>query len=164
MSKVTVKMDRAREMRDNGITKVETYREAVPLIFDLKEAARNSREFAHQLDQLAANLADGAAAYAIDHPKALDEPGLREEKDGIKSGFVEIGNQRYKLTISADDPKRKSGGTFTKSFLAGLPPEWVKTRLELYVSGMKDATEEELAKHDLERPTKRVWSIPEKVR
>ena len=164
MSKATELKKKGAELLEDGVTNLAKYKVAVPLIFDLAEAARNARDFARQLDDLAANLSDGAAAYAIDHPTALNVSVMCEAKDGITSGIAEIDGQQYRLTISRDAPKRISGGTLTQRFLEGLPSDWVKSKLGIHVTGMKDATEEELAKYDLHREMKRVWSVIEEVR
>ena len=119
---------------------------------------RKSRELIKKLSDLAGELSDSAAAYAIDHKSALDEP-LADAKDGIKSGVAVVGDVRYRLTISQGAPKRISGGTLTQGFLAELPKAWTKQKLALHVSGMKNATAEELAEHDLQRETVRAWSV-----
>ena len=159
MSKATEVKKRGEALLENGIANMEQYREAVPLIFALNEAAAGARAFAKALSDNAAELSDLAAAYAIDHKTALDEP-LAEAKDGIKSGTVTIDETLYRLTISQGAPKRISGGSLTQSFLAGLPKAWTKTKLAPYVTGMKNATADELAEHDLQREVARVWSVP----
>ena len=158
MSKATEVKKRGEALLENGIANMEQYREAVPLIFALNEAAAGARAFAKALSDNAAELSDLAAAYAIDHKTALDEP-LAEAKDGIKSGVALIGDTKYRLTISQGAPKRISGGTLTQGFLSELPKAWTKQKLALHVTGMKNATAEELAEHDLQRETVRAWSL-----
>ena len=158
MSKATETKKKADALLESGVCNLEQYREAVPLVFDLAEAAANARAFAKVLSDLAGELSDSAAAYAIDHKSALDEP-LADAKDGIKSGVALIGDTKYRLTISQGAPKRISGGTLTQGFLSELPKAWTKQKLALHVTGMKNATAEELAEHDLQRETVRAWSI-----
>lgn len=147
---------------ENGVNTKESYLEAVPAIFEMDEAIKSAKEWVAKLVELRETLSEKAATYAIDHVTALDEP-LAEVKTGIQSGTVDIDGETYRLTISNGDAKRISGGSFTQKFLAGLPDGWTKTKLALVQSALSGATAEDLAKHDMYRPVKRVWSIPEAV-
>jgi hypothetical protein len=142
---------------DSGVQRMESYRAAVPLVFALRGAAATVKQFAKALDESAAELSRQAAAYAEEHPTALDTP-LAEVKDGVLNGTVEIGGTTYRLTISPDRIKRLDGGNMTQQFLAGLPDGWTKSKLALVEGAFKGVDAEEMAKHDLRREIKREWS------
>ena len=151
---------RAQEMIDAKIRTKSNLFDAVPLVFDLRRAAAEQRKWAKELDALADELGEQATAYVADHVKALDEP-LAEFRGNIENGTVEIGGVIYRLTVSADAPKRSDGGTLNQDFLKRLPEGWTKECLKLLVSALKDVTDGELAKHGLHRDRKHVWSIVE---
>ena len=143
---------------EGGVQRMESYRAAVPLVFALKGAAATVKQFAKALDDSASELSRQAAAYAEDHPTALDTP-LAEVKDGVLNGTVEIDGTTYRLTISPDKIKRLDGGSLTQQFLKGLPEDWTKAKLTLVDGAFKGVGAEELARHDLCRETKREWSV-----
>ena len=143
---------------ENGVQRMESYRAAVPLVFALRGAAATVKQFAKALDDSANELSRQAAAYAEDHPTALDTP-LAEVKDGVLNGTVEIDGTTYRLTISPDKIKRLDGGSLTQQFLKGLPEGWTKAKLTLVDGAFKGLGAEELARHDLCRETKREWSV-----
>ena len=143
---------------DGGVQRMESYRAAVPLVFALRGAAATVKQFAKALDDSANELSRQAAAYAEEHPTALDTP-LAEARDGVLNGTVEIGGVTYRLTVSPDKIKRLDGGNMTQSFLAGLPEGWTSSRLALVEGAFKGLGAEELARHDLRRETKREWSV-----
>ena len=143
---------------EGGVQRMESYRAAVPLVFALRGAAATVKQFAKALDDSANELSRQAAAYAEDHPTALDTP-LAEVKDGVLNGTVEIDGTTYRLTVSPDKIKRLDGGSLTQQFLKGLPEGWTKAKLTLVDGAFKGLGAEELAKHDLCREIKREWSV-----
>ena len=144
---------------EDGVSTKEQYLRAVPMIFEMRNAIKSAKEWLAILNERHNQLSELAAGYAIDHAKALDEP-LATVKDGIESGTVEIGGETYRLTISPDAPKRISGGNLTQGFLADLPKDWVKTKLVLHQGALEGTSPDELARYDLKRDMKRVWSVP----
>ena len=72
---------------DSGVQRMESYRAAVPLVFALRGAAATVKQFAKALDDSANELSRQAAAYAEEHPTALDTP-LAEARDGVLNGTV----------------------------------------------------------------------------
>lgn len=148
----------ADSLLEQGITTKEAYRQAVPLVFDLEDAIKETRKWIAMLNDCLKQLSEGAATYAIDHATALDEP-LSAEKDGIQSGSVEIDGETYRLTLSLGDPTRMSGGNLTQDFLKGLPKSWVGSKLTLKQGALSGTSPEQLAKYDLKRDMKRVWSL-----
>ena len=143
---------------EGGVQRMESYRAAVPLVFALRGAAATVKQFAKALDDSVNELSRQAAAYAEDHPTALDTP-LAEVKDGVLNGTVEIDGTTYRLTVSPDKIKRLDGGSLTQQFLKGLPEGWTKAKLTLVDGAFKGLGAEELARHDLCRETKREWSV-----
>lgn len=148
----------ADALLESGIANQTAYRTAVPLLFNLRAAAATVKAFAKALESAADELGDKAAAYAVDHVSAFDEP-LAEVKDGIRSGVVSIDEVTYRLTISPDAVKRLSGDNLTQGFLRTLPKGWTNSKLTLAVSELADVPAEKLAENDLYRAMKRVWSF-----
>ena len=143
---------------EGGVQRMESYRAAVPLVFALRGAAATVKQFAKALDDSASELSRQAAAYAEDHPTALDTP-LAEARDGVRNGTVEIDGVTYRLTVSPDKIKRLDGGNLTQKFLEGLPEDWTSSKLTLREGAFKGLDAEELARHDLRREMKREWSV-----
>ena len=59
---------------EGGVKKMEQYRSAVPTLFEMDEAIANAKDWVKKLVESRNALSESAAAYAIDHPTALDEP------------------------------------------------------------------------------------------
>ena len=57
--------------------------------------------------------------------------------------------------------KRMNGDNITSEFLRGLPQDWLKEKPELDTTAINrlGVSGEELFKHGLYRPEKRVWSV-----
>ena len=144
---------------ETGVNTKEQYRRAVPLIFEMLKAIKGAKEWLAVLTDRLEKLSDLSAAYAIDHKNGLDSP-LSTDKDGIESGAVEIDGVVYRLTLSLDRPERISGGNMTQDFLAKLPKGFAASKLALKVSALEGMSPDELARYDLKRDIKRVWSIP----
>lgn len=149
------------ELIDQGISTREQYMSAVPLIFEMRKAVKGAKDWLAILVDREKQLSELAAGYAIDHKTALDEP-LSTDKDGIESGSVEIDGEDYRLTLSLGHAERISGGNLTQQFLKGLPKGWTTSKLELVQGALAGTSPDELARYDLKRDTKRVWSISAK--
>lgn len=152
----------ADALLEQGITTKEQYRQAVPMIFAMQKAVKSAKEWLAVLNDRLKALSEGAATYAVDHASALDEP-LSPDKDGIESGSVEIDGETYRLTLSLDAPTRISGGNFTQGYLADLPKGFTASKLTLKASALAGMSPDELARYDLKRDIKRVWSIPDRA-
>ena len=152
--------ERADLLTMNGITTRETYFEALPLLFSIRQAAASIKAFAKALEASAETLSEGAAAYAKDHTTALDEP-LHEAAKGKTVGTVVIGTNRYTLTLTDGPLKRESGDNLTEDFLKGLPKGWTKIKHELDVTSInqQDVDKDDLFKHGLIRTEKRAWTM-----
>ena len=160
------KMKTAKELRKEAeaiilgkVTNREQYELALKMVFETLERAKLLTDAAKAFKHQAERIGELAAAYAQEHETALDEP-LHEEKDGIMSGAVAIEGVTYRLTLTRDKLKRISGANMTADFLAKLPKAWTKEKRELDTTAINEAevTDAELAKHDLVRPGKAVWS------
>ena len=148
----------AEALLEQGVGTKEAYKAALPLLFEVRDAAANASNFAKLLKCLADELSEKAAAYAIDHPTAFTEP-LSDYREGMQRGVFESDDGvNYALTISKGDVKRVTGGNLTQAFLAGLPKGWTKPKLEANKDAIKKETADELAKHDLYCEPKRTWS------
>lgn len=147
------------ELLEQGVRTKDQYLKAVPMLFEMKNAIKGAKDWLEVLNDRYRELSESAATYAIDHATALDRP-LSAAKDGIESGEVDIGGGTYRLTLSLDAPKRISGGNLTQGFLEGLPQEFTQKKLSLLTSALEGMSPDELARYDLKRDVKRVWSIP----
>ena len=152
----------ADELLESGVGTKEQYARSVPLIFQMRDAVKKTKDWLAALNATLDSLSEAAATYAIDHATALDEP-LSTEKDGIESGAVTIDGKTYRLTLSLDMPMRISGGNLTQSFLKGLPKKWVGSKLSLATSALAGTSPDELARYDLKRDVLRGWSVPESI-
>ena len=146
------------ELLDQGVTSKEKFRAALPMMSELRASIASTKEWLVLLQGREKLLSEAAATYAVDHATALDQP-LAPVKDGIESGSITIDGVEYGLTLSLDKAKRLSGGNFTKSFLEGLPKEFTASELKLVQSSLAGLSADELARYDLKRDLKRVWSI-----
>ena len=165
------KMKTAKELRKEAeaiilgkVTNRESYELALKMVFETLERAKLLTDAAKAFKRQAERIGELAAAYAQEHETALDEP-LHEEKDGIMSGAVTVEGVTYRLTLTRDKLKRISGANMTAEFLAKLPKAWTKEKRELDTTAINEAevTDAELAKHDLVRPGKAVWSRKEEA-
>ena len=147
-------------LENGGVGTRERFMQALPLLFSLREAAAGLAAFSKALNASADALSEGAAAYAKDHAKALDEP-LHEVAKGKTAGSVEIGTNRYTLTLTDGPLKRVTGDNMTESFLARLPGTWIKSKPVLDVTAINKlgVSEEILFKHGLIRAEKRAWTM-----
>ena len=153
----------AEALLEQGIGTKDAYKAALPLLFQVRDAAANASAFGKLLKGLAEEISEKAAAYAIDHPTALTTP-LSDYREGMQRGVFETdGGVNYALTISKGDVKRVTGGNLTQEFLAGLPKGWTKQKLEANKDAMKKESAEELAKHDLYCVPKPSWSLIEEA-
>ena len=149
----------AEAMLEQGVGTKEAYKAALPLLFEVRDAAANAFAFAKLLKGLSDELSEKAAAYAIDHPTAFTVP-LSDYREGMHRGVLETdGGANYALTISKGDVKRVTGGNLTQEFLGGLPKGWTKLKLEANKDAIKKESADELAKHDLYCEPKRTWSL-----
>ena len=63
----------------------------------------------------------------------------------------------------SDKTQSISGANFTQDFLKRLPEAWCKSSLKLNVGALADVDEKTLAKHDIKRDVKGVWSPVERA-
>ena len=160
--KVQDLIDNAGSIIENGVENRAQFDEAMTLYGDLVREAARAVAASKLLGELVKGLGALTAEYAIGHKAVFTEP-LTEIKDGVKNGIVEVGETQYRLTVSLGDPKRISGSNMTQDFLKRLPEAWCKSSLKLNVGALADVDEKTLAKHDIKRDEKGVWSLVERA-
>lgn len=144
---------------DAGIDKREAYLKALPLMFEMREAAVCLKGFAKSLEERADALSEQTAAYAKEHVTALDEP-LHEVSGGKECGSIAWKDDVFTLTLTKGPIKRASGDNMTADFLNGLPKSWIKNKPALDVQGINrlGVDDKELFDHGLLRSEKREWT------
>jgi hypothetical protein len=160
--KVADLIDNAGSIVQNGVENRAQFDEAMSLYGELVCQAAKAAAASKLLVELVKGIGALTAEYAIGHKAVFTEP-LTEIKDGVKNGIVEVGETQYRLTVSLGDPKRISGSNMTQDFLKRLPETWCKSSLKLNVGALADVDEKTLAKHDIKRDEKGVWSLVERA-
>ena len=160
--KVQELIDNAGSIVENGVENRAQFDEAMSLYGELVCQAAKAAAAEKLLGGLVKALGALTAEYAISHKTVFTEP-LTEIKDGVRNGVVDVSGKQYRLTVSLGDPKRISGANFTQDFLKRLPEAWCKSSLKLNVGALADVDEKTLAKHDIKRDEKGVWSPVERA-
>ena len=155
-------IDNVRSIIENGVENRAQFDEAMSLYGELVREAARAVSAEKLLTELVKGLGTLAAEYAIDHKTVFTEP-LTEFKDGVRNGMVEVDGKQYRLTVSLGKPKRISGANFTQDFLKRLPESWCSSSLSLNVGAIADIDEKTLAKHDIKRDQRGVWSLAERA-
>ena len=145
-----------------NVTDRGSYETALRLYQETLCRAKLLGDAANVLKKQAARIGELAAQYAESHTTALSEP-LAEIRAGIRSGSVTLDGIPFRLTLSKGDVCRISGDSMSQKFLKGLPEEWVRQKLELDKTALKDESAAKLRKHDLHRPDKAAWTVGEEM-
>ena len=166
MAKPNKKPSQLREeceaLLETGITCRDDYLDALKHLGALRVAIASLKSFVKNLTECEQRLSESAAAYAVDHKTAVDGgKGLTEIKPNIYRGQLTLDHRVYSLTVSPGPIKRMNGDNITSEFLRGLPQDWLKEKPELDTTAINrlGVSGEELFKHGLYRPEKRVWSV-----
>lgn len=160
--KVQDLIDKAGSIISNGVENRAQFDEAMGLYGELVSQAAKAAAAPKLLGELVIGIGELTAEYAIGHKSVFTEP-LTEIKDGVRNGVVDVAGTQYRLTVSLGVPKRVSGANMTQGFLERLPEAWCTKSLKLNVGALADVDERTLAKHDLVRPEKGVWSHVERA-
>lgn len=160
--KVQELIDNAGSIVENGVENRAQFDEAMSLYGELVCQAAKAAAASKLLGELVRGVGALTAEYAFSHKTVFTEP-LTEIKDGVRNGVVDVSGKQYRLTVSLGDPKRISGANFTQDFLKRLPEAWCKSSLKLNVGALADVDEKTLAKHDIKRDEKGVWSPVERA-
>jgi len=159
MSKITLKSMREEldALLDGRINSREALKSAVPRLVTFTEAIKTFRKTLSDCAKVTARLSEACTTYALNHPNCFDN-GLVEVREGVQAGDLTIDETTYHFVPKLDTPKREDGNALSQQFLASLPADWQKTKIELDAA---DATGEELAAHGLIRKVFGVWSAKE---
>ena len=150
----------AQAIIDNGgVTKRETFDAAIPVIIELNEKISGINKLLKASRETLKALNESASAYALDHIKSVFGE-LSERADGSKNGDVAIGDKSYHFVLGRGKFERTENAQISQKFLAELPTEWTKSKLELDATAIKDSgvSDDELAEAGLMRPETYSWT------
>ena len=130
----------------------------IPLIAQLRSAISDQRSFVETLVENANIIEKKCAEYADNHSTFIE---MSEERSGQRGGEIVIDGDVYRYSVSPGELKRKGGGILTQEYLKALPKNWVKTKLELDRTAIKQekVDKKTLEEYGLIRPTKKTWSL-----
>ena len=140
-----------------GVKNRAAFREAIPLLVVLQERIKKIAASLGEMKKLQASLNESVCDYADENSSAFDS--IREVKDESDVSLIVIDGVQYAYKRGWNGIERASGSNKTGDFLAKLPKEWVRTKLELDISEIcrLDVKDEVLLKHDLTWCAKRTW-------
>ena len=152
----------ALSILNKGIETSIDCEEAIKACMKLEKIASALRYAAKSYSGLDSSLRFKAAEYAEKHTRFIN---LKEIRDGVSSGcrFID-GCGDVVLTLTKGSISRDNGEAMTQTFLAKLPKEWVKTKLELDTTGIErlGVDEKVLKKHGLVYKRNPTWSVANK--
>ena len=152
----------ALSILNKGIETSIDCEEAIKACLKLEKIASALRYAAKSYSGLDSSLRFKAAEYAEKHKRFIN---LKEIRDGVSSGrrFID-GCGDVTLTLANGSISRVDGEAMTQSFLAKLPKEWVKTKLELDTTGIErlGVDEKVLKKRGLVYERNPTWSVADK--
>ena len=151
--------EEAIEMLAYGIKTQMSCDEALKFYFRLQKICSVLFYAARRYGKTAAALEAAAGKYAGSHPKYIN---LFDFSEGMRRGRRETNFGKVRLSVSEGTVKRKEGD-LTADFLAGLPKDWTKPKLELDLTAINrlGITDKVLAKNGLIRVPNYTWSIEE---
>ena len=161
MKKIKELRKDAEEALAAGVANREQLRAAVPALVALQDAERSLQLRLKETAAVIDALSKACSKYAHEHPEYVFDQSFSVSPIGVESGDLVVDGRTFHFSHGFDgyehaDPSQKK----TQDFLASLPKGWTKTRLDLNTTGINktNPTDEELAKHNLARKVKEVWT------
>ena len=165
MNKETIKelRERADEMITAGIANKDALFAALPLLTELQAKAESARRNLAASVKTLTTLSELCSRYALAHESVFEKRRLVANQQGVMTGDVILEDATYHFASGYDGYVRSSPEKLTQDFLATLPENWRKQKLELSTSGINEEapSEEELARHGLAPKVRNVWSLVE---
>ena len=162
MNKETIKelRERADEMISAGIANKDALFAALPVLTELQAKAESAKKNLAASVKTLAQLSELCSRYALAHESVFAKRRLVANQQGVRTGDIALDEATYHFSSGYDGYVRSTPDKLTQDFLASLPENWRKQKLELSTSGInEDAPSEKLlARHGLMPKVKNVWS------
>lgn len=160
----TMTLKRLRENVENtlaeGIVNKEQLIRALPALVALQDALKFAKKHYDETKAIAAQLSDACAKYASEHHDYVFGESFLITPTGAETGDVAIDGRTYHYSRGYDGYMRDSSAeTMSQAFLSGLPPEWIRTKMEIDSTAVRKlgVTEATLAEYGLRRKPKIIW-------
>ena len=165
MNKETIKelRERAEEMISAGIANKDALFAALPVLTALQAKAEFAKRGLASSVKTLTMLSELCSRYALAHESVFEKKRLVTNQLGVKTGDVVLGDATYHFASGYDGYVRNTPDKLTQDFLATLPENWRKQKIELSTSGINEdaPSDEELAKRGLAPKVRNVWSLVE---
>ena len=163
MNKETIKelRERADEMITAGIANKDALLAALPVLTELQAKAEFAKRSLAASVKTLTQLSELCSRYALAHESVFVKRRLVANQQGVRTGDVVIDEATYHFASGYDGYVRNTPDKLTQDFLATLPENWRKQKLELSTSGINEdaPSDKELAEHGLAPKVKNVWSV-----
>lgn len=162
MAKLTLKAlrENAESALVEGVANKDQLDRAVPALVALQDALRAAKANYDETRKVADLLSDACAEYAHEHTDYVFGNTFSISPIGVESGDITIGGRIFHYSRGFDGYMRDNPSEkMTKSFIAGLPPEWTKQKLELNASAVNalNLTDDALAEYGLSHKVRQGW-------
>ena len=165
MNKETIRelRERADEMISAGIANKDALFAALPVLTALQAKAESAKRNLAATVKSLTMLSELCSRYALEHESVFEKKRLVANQQGVRTGDIVQGDATYHFASGYDGYVRNTPDKLTQDFLATLPVNWRKQKIELSVSGINEdaPSDAELAKRGLAATVKNVWSLIE---
>ena len=163
MNKETIKELRVRadEMIAAGIANKDALFAALPVLTALQAKAESAKKNLAASVKTLTMLSELCSRYALAHESVFEKKRLVANQQGVRTGDIVQGDATYHFASGYDGYVRSTPDKLTQDFLATLPENWRKEKLELSTSGINEdaPSDEELAKRGLAPKVRNAWSL-----
>ena len=165
MNKETIKelREKADGMITAGIANKDALFAALPVLTALQAKAESAKRNLAASVKTLTMLSELCSRYALAHESVFEKKRLVANQQGVRTGDVVLDDATYHFASGYDGYVRNTPDKLTQDFLATLPENWRKEKLELSTSGINEdaPSDEELAKRGLAPKVRNVWSLVE---
>lgn len=155
--------ERADEMIAAGIANKDALFAALPVLTALQAKAESAKKNLAASVKTLTMLSELCSRYALAHESIFEKKRLVANQQGVRTGDVVLDDATYHFASGYDGYARNTPDKLTQDFLATLPENWRKEKLELSTSGINEdaPSDKELAKRGLAPKIRNVWSLLE---
>ena len=163
MNKETIRelRERADEMISAGIANKDALFAALPVLTALQAKAESAKRNLAATVKSLTMLSELCSRYALEHESVFEKKRLVTNQQGVRTGDIVQGDATYHFASGYDGYVRSTPDKLTQDFLATLPENWRKQKIELSTSGINEdaPSDEELAKRGLAPKVRNVWTL-----
>ena len=155
--------EQADEMIAAGIANKDALFAALPVITALQAKTEFAKKSLAASVKTLTMLSELCSRYALAHESIFEKKRLVANQQGVRTGDVVIDEATYHFASGYDGYVRNTPDKLTQDFLATLPENWRKLKIELSTSGINEdaPSDKELAKRGLAPKVRNVWSLVE---